>query len=266
MAEPVTTIGVSAVVAYLSKDGLNKILGPTADYLGTSLKDFAETRAHNVGKIFGNAEKKLGDKINTPGQVPPKVLKTIIDEGSYCNDSIGAEYFGGILASSRTESGRDDRGARISKSLDMLSVYQIRTHFIIYTVIRKLFKDSGFVCNQTDRAKMQIFIPYDTYLNAMNFDEKEQEQIQSIVNNTFFGLNKEDLIETFYYGPQDHIKIEYPKATDGGIVVQPSAQGTELYLWGYGFGDKDLSYILQDDKFEDLEDITISIDKVLIKN
>ena len=264
MPEPVTTIGLSLVGAYLGKDGLNKILGPTAEYLGASLKDFAKKRADNVGKIFANAEKKLGDKVDTPGQVPPKVLKTIIDEGSYCDDDIGAEYFGGVLASSRTESGRDDRGARIGKILDILSVYQIRTHYVIYTIIRKLFSESGYLFTREDRHKMRIFIPYDTYANAMQFTEKESQQFQSILNNTFFGLNKDDLIETFYFGPMDYIKKEYDDAKDGGIVVSPSALGAELYLWGYGFGDKELSYILKDIDFEDMIDVKIKTDDILI--
>lgn len=263
MPEPVTTIGLSAVAAYLGKDGITKILGPTADYLGVSLKDFAKKRADNVGRIFANAEKKLGDKINQPGQVPPKVLKTIIDEGSYSDDTIAVEYFGGVLASSRTESGRDDRGARIGKILDNMSVYQIRSHYIVYTIIRKLFKDSKYLFNQEDRHKMEIFIPWNTYVNSMDFDKTENEQFISIVNNTFFGLNKDDLIETFYYGPIEHIHKKFPEAKDGGIVVSPSALGAELYLWGFGFGDKNLVFILEDTPFEDMHDITIQLDEVL---
>ena len=263
MPEPVTTIGLSAVAAYLGKDGITKILGPTADYLGVSLKDFAKKRADNVGRIFGNAEKKLGNKINQSGQVPPKVLKTIIDEGSYSDDTVAVEYFGGVLASSRTESGRDDRGARIGKILDNMSVYQIRSHYIVYTIIRKLFDDSEYLFNQEDRHKMKIFIPWNTYVNSMDFDKTEDEQFVSILNNTFFGLNKDDLIETFYYGPVEHIQKKFPEAKDGGIVVSPSALGAELYLWGFGFGDKDLSFILKDTSFEDIHDITIELDEVL---
>jgi len=263
MPEPVTTIGLSAVVAYLGKDGLNKLLGPTADYLGVSMKDFAQKRAENVGRIFGNAEKKLGDKINQSGQVPPKVLKTIIDEGSYCDDTVAVEYFGGVLASSRTEAGRDDRGARIGKILDGLSVYQIRSHYIVYTLVRKIFKDSGYLFNREDRHKMEIFIPWEIYTNAMQFDESENKQFISILNSTFFGLHKDDLIESFHYAPIETIKKDFPEAKDGGLVISPSASGAELYLWGYGFGDKDLSYILQDLNFEDIEDIEVKTTGVL---
>lgn len=264
MPEPIIAIGISALAAYVGKDGINKLLGPTADYLGVSLKDFVQKRADNIGKIFFNAEKKLGNKINEKGQVSPKVLKTIINEGSYCDDALAVEYFGGVLASSRTESGRDDRGARIGKILDSMTVYQIRTHYIIYTIIRKLFKDSKYFFNQIDRPKMEIFIPFSMYLNAMQFDENEQEQVMSILNNTFFGLRQDSLVDKFYYGPIDYIQKDYLEAKEGGIVVSPTAQGAELYLWGYGFGDKELPFILQDDNFEDIKEIEIVIDDILI--
>ncbi len=257
MSEPITTVGLGAVAAYLGKDGLNKILGPTADYLGESLRDFTQKRAQNVGRIFGNAEQKLGKKIEEPGQIPPKVLKTIINEGSYSDDEITVEYFGGILASSRTEQGRDDRGARIGKILDGLSVYQIRTHYIVYTLVRKIFKDSGYQFNMDDRPRMQLFIPWSSYSNAMEFSKNELNQITSILNHSFFGLYTENLIETFQYGQEEHIKKYFPEAKDDGILVSPSAFGAELYLWGYGQGNKDLSFILNDDEFYDMPGLPV---------
>ncbi len=50
MPEPITTVGLGAIAAYLGKDGLEKLLGPTADYLGGGLKDFTEKRMHNIGQ------------------------------------------------------------------------------------------------------------------------------------------------------------------------------------------------------------------------
>lgn len=40
--------------------------------------------------------------------------------------------------------------------------------------------------------------------------------------------------------------------------------GAELYLWGFGFGDKKLSFILKDNNFEDIQDITIVTNEVLV--
>ncbi len=58
MPEPVT-LGIGAVVAYISKDGLNKMLGPTAEYLGDGLKNLVSKRTKNIGTIFQKAEKNL---------------------------------------------------------------------------------------------------------------------------------------------------------------------------------------------------------------
>ncbi len=263
MPEPITTVGLGAIAAYLGKDGLAKLLGPTADYLGGELQEFTKKRIENIGKIFGKAEEKLGDNINKPGHVPPKVLKTIVNEGSYCEDSVAVDYFGGILASSRTELGRDDRGARIAKILDAMSTYQIRSHYLVYSLIRKLFSDSGYLFNQEDRHKMELFIPMNVYIASMQFDEKEMEQFNAILNHSFFGLSNDDLIETFQYGPEDHIKKHCPDASSDGILVTPSAFGAELYLWGYGEGNKDLSYVLSDSELKDLPDVPLLLNGVI---
>lgn len=159
MPEPITTVGVGAIAAYLGKDGLQKLLGPTAEYLGGELQEFTKKRVENIGKIFSKAEEKLGDRIESPGQVPPKVLKTVINEGSYCDDEIAVDYFGGILASSRTDLGRDDRGARIAKILDGMSTYQIRSHYVIYSLVKKIFSDSGYKYNLEIDRKWSCLFP-----------------------------------------------------------------------------------------------------------
>ena len=61
-----TTLGIAGGLGYLGKDVVNKILGPTAEYLGQQLKEYAQKRLENTSEIFSNAEKKLGDKLNRP--------------------------------------------------------------------------------------------------------------------------------------------------------------------------------------------------------
>ena len=100
MVEPITTVGLGAAAAYLTKDGIAKLLGPTAEYLGDGLRDYTKRRAENISRIFQKASEKLGNRIETPGEVPPRVLKAVLNEGSFCDDELAAEYFGGVLASS----------------------------------------------------------------------------------------------------------------------------------------------------------------------
>lgn len=259
MVEPVTTIGLGVVAAYLGKDGVQKLLGPTADYLGGALKEFAQKRAENVGKIFANATQKLGGAIDNEGQVPPKVLKQIIDDGSFANDAIEIDYLGGILASSRTNLVRDNRGASLAKTVDSLSNYQIRAHFLIYTTIKNIFESKNITPNLDGRAKMGIFLPYNEFSSAMQYSNEEYSS-GSLLSHIFFGLNRAGLIESFNFGPEDHIKQFCPHAANGGIVLTPSANGIELFLWAFGKGSEDLSYIFSPEFSASITDVSGLVD------
>lgn len=245
MVEPITTVGLGAIAAYLGKDGLQKLLGPTADYLGGGLRDFTQRRFENVGAIFKNAERKLGDRANSPGTVPPKVLKEIINEGSFNDDALAAEYFGGILASSRTEHGRDDRGARIAKLVDRLSTYQLRAHYLIYSSVKHLFASASLPFNNEGRSKMKIYLPFAPYATAMDFDKNELRQGTQLLSHVFWGLHSENLLGDWSYGPKEALIKQFPGADDdsGGIICEPSALGCELYLYAFGAADQPLEFI-----------------------
>ena len=245
MSEPITTVGVGVIAAYLGKDVTNKLLGPTADYLGGELKSFARRRVENVRNIFSNAVSKLADRINSPGQVPPKVLKAIIDDGSYAEDPVALEYFGGVLASSRTEVGRDDRGARLVRLTDSLSAYQIRTHYILYSTIAQLFSNAGKRFGlSSDRAEMQVFLPIEGYSDSMEFSQVEFNNLQ-IMDHIWHGLFSENLIEDrWQFDKKESLRKIARNVQDDGIICQPSASGAELFLWAFGHGDKPLDFML----------------------
>ena len=244
MPDPIIIAGSVASVAYLGK----KILGPTADYLGEELKEFfTRKRIENVGRIFSNAEKKLGKKLNSPGKVPPKVLNVIINEGSFSDENITVEYFGGVLASSRTEIGRDDRGSRLGKIIDNLSTFQIRTHYLIYSTISEIFSNSenSFGLSK-NREKMQIFIPLQGYLDAMEFTQNELDDPQ-ILHHVFNGLSTDGLIENNWgFGNSKALKAIIHNAPGAGIICTPSVLGVELFLWAFGHGDQHLEFLLTD--------------------
>jgi hypothetical protein len=228
----------------LAKDSLQKILGPTSEYIGDELKELTKRRVETIGKVFQNAEKKLGNDINNAGEVPPKVLKVIIDNGSYSQSNLETEYLGGILASSRTELGRDDRGARLAKIVDNMSVYQLRTHYLIYLTIKNIFSSKLTEADSYARSKMRIFIPLENYEASMDFNKAELLQINSILPHTFFGLSRDSLItDNFWFGNQEYLSKHAPNAPGGGIICEPSALGIELFLWAFGKADKPLNYI-----------------------
>src|SRR5262245_36424227 len=125
-------LGESGLAFALAKPLLEKLLGPTAEYIGEGMKEFTKKRAENIRRIFAYAAKLLGPRLELPGAVPAKVLRGVIDDGSFADDELAAQYFGGVLASARTGVSRDDRGATFNALLTRLSSYQIRAHYVFY--------------------------------------------------------------------------------------------------------------------------------------
>ncbi len=246
--EPVTTFGLGAIAAYLAKDGVAKLLGPTADYLGEGLRDLTQRRIENVGKVFSNASIKLGDGLEKPGQVPPRVLRAVINEASYCEDPLALEYFGGVLASSRTEIGRDDRGARLAKAVDNLSTFQIRTHYLIYSTLATVFSSSDRrFGTSADRRKLRLFLPFRSYVDSMMFSQEELNHLQ-LMEHIWHGLFVDGLIESeWLLGDQEELKKKFSGAPGPGIVCTPSGLGAELFLWAFGYGHMPLEYMFSDD-------------------
>ena len=245
-------------------DILKKLVEPLAEELGQDLLEYKRRRRENADKILLNAGEKLGDKLNSPGRVPLKVFKTVINEGSYFDDAVATEYFGGVLASSRTEVDRDDRGARLAKMIDNMSAYQLRSHYLIYSTISELFSNSGNSFNLPEnRRKMQLFMPLQDYAETMEFTQPEWDNRQ-MLNHIFHGLNGDGLIENDWrFGPKESLKRMFSGAPSAGIVGIPTALGAELLLWAFGHGDKDLDFLLTDDFSPEIEGIPKSVPNAL---
>ena len=237
-----TTLGLGVLAIPLAM----KLLGPTADYLGGELRALAEKRLQNIQNIFSSATNKLQGKLDEPGQVPPKVLKVILNDGSYCDDALSVEYFGGVLASSRTVTGRDDRGSRIAKIIDGLSSYQIRTHYVIYSAVAKLFAAGAHdLAFSKHRSRMELFVPFDAYFHVMQFTEEEYNP--QLLHHIFNGLSNDGLMdENWSFGSKKELQSMCREAPGAGIVCRPSALGAELFLWAFGHGDKELNFMLTD--------------------
>jgi hypothetical protein len=241
--EPATGLTILAA-AWGSKELVVKLLGPTADYLGGGMRDWTERGVQNMGRVFENARKKLGDRIETPGAVPPKVLKGIISEAPFCDDELAAEYFGGVLASSRSGVSRDDRGAAFAALVGRLSAYQIRAHYFFYSVIRILYEGATEnIGAQQGRLRLKTFIPIAAFGTAMEFGPGERLEV--LLGHVMFGLVRETLIDnSFAFGPPNEIQMLYPQAGEPGLVISPSPLGVELFLWAHGRGDLAANAIL----------------------
>ncbi|UWQ25844.1 hypothetical protein K3553_05105 [Leisingera aquaemixtae] len=255
MTDPVSTVTLGAVTAYLAKDGIQKLLGPTADYLGDNLQGFVKKRHENLKNIFEKAEENLGDDIELDGAVPPKVLKVIVNDGSYSDDHLSQAYFAGVLASSRSPVGRDDRGARLARLVDSLSSYLVRAHYIFYHSFFNTIQ--GEKLNLFDGGELQrrnIFIPLNGFLAAMDFSDEEMNDLSEMVGHILYGLAKEGLIqERMYFGNAEHLEKQHPNNKTvnfdkGGVIFSPSTFGIELFSWGLGKGQIGISNLLKSEK------------------
>jgi len=235
-----------------SREILLKVFGPTADLIGDGIKRCSQRAAKNVENIIRIAISKMKEKIETPGEIPPKVIKGFLIEGPFIEDEIAAEYFGGVLASSKSKNSRDDRGAVCINILSSLSTYQIRTHYILYSLLRNNFISFNNVIGPgVNRDIMYIYLPTKSYYDTMDLTSEysDDEQKLSILAHSMNGMKRLNLVEIFKYGKKDiflheSIKYKFPdypiderQLSRHGITFEPSPFGMEIFLWAHGLGN-----------------------------
>lgn len=214
----------SAIVLLANKDLINKLFGPTAEYFGDGMRKLVECGNKNMARIVQSAITRLGSKLESPGTVPSRVLKEVMIEGAFIEDELTLEYFGGVLASSRSESGRDDRAVSMLSLLKRLSSYQVRAHYVIYRVVRAktYFMEHGA---RMLRVPGTFAMDRDEFIQVMAFDSHEVEKYDALVEHIVIGLTREDLVtQAGYWNGRPH--------------ASGCSTGVELFLWAHGLGDR----------------------------
>ena len=213
-----------------------RVLGPTADYLGGGIKNWTERGTNNLAAVFGNAARKLGDRLDDPGGVPPRVLKGILEEGQFAEDELTAEYLGGVLASSRTSSARDDRGTSLIALVGRLSTYALRTHYLMYAAARPhLMGSAANLGLQNTRKAEKFFLPYDALVPGLDLSGNEVSDLPGILNHAVHTLIREGLIEDdFAIAAAPRMREKYRKDLTAGVVYALSPIGIELFCNAHG--------------------------------
>jgi len=241
---------------------IEKILGPTADYIGEGLRDFTEKRVNNIKRIFEVAHRQLGERIEEDGQVPPRVLKAVLEEGSFVEDELSAQYFGGVLAASRSKFDNDDRGTSFISIITKLSSYQLHLHFVAYSIMRKQFLGERLsVASVKDRSKLRTYI--DLFSLEQSFNLSSSKHFGNILEHSAFGLSREALIENFAFGSPKNLVENYPEPDNvdlerDSFVFTPSAFGVELFLWAHGNSNTSLEWFLsRTTEIESVKDVEL---------
>ncbi len=237
---------------------LYKILGPTADYVGEGLQTWTEQSVNNLKRVFSHAERKIGpEQLERPGAVPPRVLKGVLEEGAFCDTELGAEYLGGVLASSRTETTRDDRGASLVALISRLSTFQLRSHYVMYAQAQRDLagsEDLNLGVLGERRRHARFFVPWEVWLRSMEFSERELKDLPGIIEHVTSGLIRETLIDPEWANgsPEMLRKVAsrvYPDP--GGMVYTVSPLGMELFTAAHGtHGSPKTEFVSSEGEFE----------------
>ena len=114
---------------------IKKLFGPVLSEFGEDLK---RMYAAGRNKLLAAATRKI-ENIDD-GKIPNlRVTRDVLWNGTFSDDEVCAEYFGGILASSRTNDGKDDSSIQFVDVIKSLSATQLTLHYVIYHTLNKMW-------------------------------------------------------------------------------------------------------------------------------
>lgn len=237
--DPVTTTAIITVGAAAA----NKFLGPTANAMGEDLK---ELYAKGRDLILSKGVAKTRD-LDTEGKTNLRVTRDVFWNGSFTDDSICAEYFGGVLASSRSVDGKDDSGVFYVDIIKSLSSGQLRMHYILYRLLNKYFlsneeKSSVNPGMENDLSREKLFV----FLNELR-SQLNNEDLGAILH----ALHAKGLIGVFQTevaSLEDGRSAPYLWFTPKSLGIQLFAIANNMFLEWRSFSSVD---------FSDFEEITL---------
>ena len=212
---------------------LSRVLGPSADELGEALRSYTAFRVANVNRIATKAEQKQ----EGAGTVPPRVAHRLLEEGSFSDDELMAEYLSGVLAGSRSPDGRDDRAIVWSELVAGMSSLQLRAHFLLYREWARLLQGRRDVQLSLDvgRTQARLVVPLAPFLVLLAGDSDVDMGVA--LAHSIPGLVRLGLIgNNYHWGSSESSGISNPPFSNL-LRVEPSSAGIELYGLALGLSD-----------------------------
>lgn len=254
MVDPVTVGAVAKAVQSAADEGgksagglVARVFGPAADELGQALARFTAFRVGNVKRIADAADRKSLTN-GRDGSINPRLVRSLLDEGSYCDDELMAEYFGGLLAAGRSPSGRDDRAVSWSALVNSMSTLQLRAHFIFYREWSYALHGRPDINIGIDRNPATMYLdaneifgnlagldPDGPTPNAVGLHVLAGLSRLSLITNSWQVGRTSELLATRESGsvPAADLPFEY------AVQLRPSHAGIELYGWACGMPELD---------------------------
>lgn len=226
---------------------LERALGPTADVIGAELAGWTERRLKNAGRLADRAAEKA-ELTGRTGEANLRTAHAVLEEGSFADGSLAAEYFSGVLASSKTPDGQDDRGVFWSNVVASLSTAQLRLHFLLYrNWLRALHGERDLnLAMPAGRSQARAEMPLVECMAVVCGQNLEvtpeghvilTPMIESTFRHAVTGLAREGLIsDTYSYGAAANlpdVSGRFPLT----FMAEPSMPGFELFCWVLGLPD-----------------------------
>lgn len=204
-----------AVTTALTASGLmaaKAILGPTFNEIGEDLR-----KLYAVGrdKIIDAAYRKLSDP-NDGKKANLRVVRDTLWNGAFSDDEICAEYFGGVLAGSRSEDGRDDTNIQFVSTIKSMSSSQLRLHYFVYARLNQLLVQSNKRVNVADSTQIQS--------KKVFFLTGEISDLNVQIETDLVALLQRGLVHGFRYESKEVDKLQIPY-----FYVQPNTSGVVLF-------------------------------------
>lgn len=240
MPDPVTTGFATLAASHLLRESVTRLVAPTADYLGTELKELTEAQCQQLRRILSSAERKSGDRLREDGAVNARLFKKIVDDGRFCSDTLSAEYYGGLLAASRDRAGDEDTNIPFAAMINRMSSDQLHGHWILYAMLFNLMhnRDDLNLYILEHRKQASFYVPWRSFMflfeelrtghiedepafkflgsdryHAVHIDSSLARKLQATVHYSpyggsdfrrldmvFYGLLNDRLVERIYWG------------------------------------------------------------------
>jgi hypothetical protein len=225
----VVPLGLTATAAA----ALRVLFGPAAAEVGDALRRYTEHALRNVGRVVEIAEERA--PASMPGPPPLRVAAQLFEQAAYAEDEVVREYLGGVLASSRSPKGRDDRAVRYTAAVAGLSTYDLRAHYVFYRALHDLavgrdvdLGDPGQV------ATLRVYLPSDELAIAMEF--ADDEATRDLEEDALGHLHVRGLLDLRCSGDAGYVTTHLSTPLEAGSVASPTVGGIDLYLWAMGYG------------------------------
>lgn len=211
--DPVTAITTTGTVLAVA----NKLLGKTAEAISGDIANLYEI---GRDKIVVTAVRKTTN-MDDGKTANLRVARDVFFNGSFTDEAICAEYFGGILASSRSVDGKDDLGVFYTDIIKSLSSSQLKLHYIIYHSLNILWLEMP-----AEKPRPNAGMGTETGQYNIWFSTSELRTLGVDIDKDIIALHSKELVgggyEALGHKLENGTEVFYTK-------VGPTTLGMQLY-------------------------------------